>query len=111
MRDDGLWQETSRTAALCRDAGDLEFLKRLWILAQTLERMERAANLERADALQVLALEPQTHSRSRWCAPLPLRALELILRPCCRRQLRQRAVCEDRRAVHMRLDQLVRLDN
>lgn len=75
---------------------------------EPLHGMKRPAHLERPDALQVLALEPQPDRRPRRCrAPRPPRAGQV--RRGRRREPRQRRVGEDRRAVDEGPDELVGL--
>lgn len=78
---------------------------------EPLNSMERPASLERAHALQILALEPEPQDRSGGRPALPPRAAKVLGGAGRRRELRQRAVRQHGRAVDMRLDQLVGLDD
>lgn len=76
-------------AAMCHDPGVLEFsiCVRMFLL-QSLERVECTANFERADALQVLAFEPEAENRTRGLPALPFRSLKSLTSLRSRRQSR-----------------------
>lgn len=81
------------------------------LLLQPLNRMEGPSRFEGAHTLHVLTLEPQPQHRSCRRPPGVSRAGQLLRRAGCRRQLRQGPVRQHGGEVHVRLDQLVRLDN
>jgi hypothetical protein len=74
---------------------------------QPLQGVERAPRLERPDALQVLALEPQPQHRPGGRPPLPPRPREVLGRAGRRRELRERPVGEDGGEMDVGLDELV----
>lgn len=71
---------------------------------EPLNGVEGPPRLERADPLQVLALEPEPQNGLRGLAPLPLRPSQVARRRC---QLRQRPVGEHGRPVDVGFDDLV----
>lgn len=74
-----------------------------------LERMKRTTDLEGADALQVLALEPQPDDRRRGLPAFPPRSREFSLGPWRRREGCQRPVRDYGRPVDVWRDELVGL--
>jgi hypothetical protein len=77
------------------------------LLHEPEHRMERAAHLECADALETLALEEQAYLRRRGVLALPLRALECFWGLRCGCEGRERGVGQDGRAVDVRFDERV----
>lgn len=82
---------------------------------QALEGVERAADLEGADALEVLALEIQAYLWACWCycwlLPLPLWSRLCPLLSRRRSNPIERRVPERGRVVHELPDQLARLEH
>ena len=80
---------------------------------QALDSVHRAADLEGADALQVLALEVQAHRRLRGSLLLPPIPIFSIHQRRRRRgsNLIQRRIRERGRVMHEPLDQLARLEH
>jgi len=77
------------------------------LLLETLNGMECAAGLEGADALQVLALEPQPQNWFGWGAALPFRAFKFLWRARGRGDLGECCVGEYRGLMDEGLDQLM----
>lgn len=76
-------------------------------LDQPQHRMERASHFERADALEILALEEQPHFGRGRLLPLPWRALQCSGRLGRRCQLGQRRVGQHGRGVDVGFDECV----
>jgi hypothetical protein len=74
---------------------------------QAQHSVKGAAHFERADALEVLALEKQAYLRLRRFLPLPLRSLQRFRRLRRRCEIRQRRVCQDWCSVDVRLDKFM----